>query len=453
MDGPLKRDGIFSMAQDISLIPGSPDQFKPTEMRLTADMLTAVGFLAVQLGGELGQMQTHKPEKRKYYVGLSGGGWRALSAAMGLFRGLSENGALPMVDMFSSVSGGTWFLTKLSFDEEFAKKVLESKVPISSIVLWWFEKKYFPAFKHVERSDERMSELATMLSTLAKGPISLVLGNGIEAAERFNYNWTKFIEKAVVGQQIADKVLATAKLAETTGGKFKPSVLLAFNWNQMHQWEDRVSRWFLQDKTAGKPSQYPVYTSAQFKRKPDGTGDVSVRAIGKNLKDKFSICEIKDKKAKFKDGSAKCELEFDFEGLTVGQVASASSAAVGGATVPSWLRNLVEATRHAIGTAKGGPTKSALCKYGIPYAWKKTIAPPACAGTTAFDKIMELLNCKDSKTPLQVAEDWSDFLVKMAVQMQVKNSKNEDKKKIHMAIDAVRSSLHTPCKCCQTNCP
>ena len=447
VDGPVKRDlkGMFAMSQHLTpFTPGRPGEFKPTDMRLATDMLTPSGFLSVDLGGELGVMQEKKPESKKYYVGISGGGWRALSAAMGAFRGLSETGALPMVDMFSSVSGGTWFLTKLSFDEQFAKKVLDSEVDISSVVLWWFEKKYFPAFHHVERNDERISALATMLSTLANGPLSTVIGNAIEAAERFNYNWRKFIEKAVVDQPIADKELAKAKLAQTTGEKFKESVALAFNWNQMHQWEDHQSRWFLKENTKGvakllntkgaEHPQYPVYTSAQFKRRADGTGDISVMATGKKLREKFSICEIKDKNAKYKAGSEVCEVEFDFDGLTIGQVASASSAAVGAATVPSWLQNLIQSTREAVGTAHTSAVKTGLCSYGIPHVFKKTIAPPPCAGNTAQDKILELMNCKNSKTALQAGEEWSNFLRKMAVKMKMKNS---PKSESHMAIDAV----------------
>ena len=95
------------------------------EMKLTADMLTTMGFLSLQLGNQsLPQPEQRKPDNKKYYVGISGGGWRALSGHIGAFRALSTRSALSEVDMFSSVSGGTWFLTKLAFDNDFAGKVL-----------------------------------------------------------------------------------------------------------------------------------------------------------------------------------------------------------------------------------------------------------------------------------------------------------------------------------------
>ena len=44
---------------------------------------------------------------------------------------------------------------------------------------------------------------------------------------------------------------------------------------------------------------------------------------------------------------------FDFGGLTVGQVASASSAAVGGGAVQVWMQNLIELARQSVRN-KGG---------------------------------------------------------------------------------------------------
>ena len=72
-------------------------------------------------------------------MGISGGGWRALAGHMGAFRALSNKGALPMVDMYSAVSGGSWFLSKLSFDNDFAGKVLGNHTHIAEDALQWFE--------------------------------------------------------------------------------------------------------------------------------------------------------------------------------------------------------------------------------------------------------------------------------------------------------------------------
>ena len=88
---------------------------------------------------------------KRFYVGVSGGGWRALAGHMGAFRALSSKHVLPAVDMFSSVSGGTWFLTKLAFDEKFSEKVLGNEMHISEDVLEWMERDYFPAIRNTTR--------------------------------------------------------------------------------------------------------------------------------------------------------------------------------------------------------------------------------------------------------------------------------------------------------------
>ena len=93
-------------------------EFNVFEMKLMTTMLTKMGFTSLQLGQErINKPRTIKDVWTKYYIGISGGGWRALAGHMGAFRALSQKGALPKVDMLSSVSGGTWFLAKLSFDD------------------------------------------------------------------------------------------------------------------------------------------------------------------------------------------------------------------------------------------------------------------------------------------------------------------------------------------------
>ena len=94
-------------------------------MKITPGMLTTMGFTSFEFGNKVVQEPETPPvksESKKYYVGISGGGWRALAGHMGAFRALSNHMVLPKVSMFSSVSGGTWFLTKLAFDDFFFHK-------------------------------------------------------------------------------------------------------------------------------------------------------------------------------------------------------------------------------------------------------------------------------------------------------------------------------------------
>ena len=123
--------------------PASP---KEIDMKITPGMLTTMGFTSFQFGSKLvkePETAPRKSESKKYYIGISGGGWRALAGHMGAFRALSNHMVLPEVSMLSSVSGGTWYLTKLSFDEYFSKKVLRNKTHIGEEALEWMEQEYF----------------------------------------------------------------------------------------------------------------------------------------------------------------------------------------------------------------------------------------------------------------------------------------------------------------------
>merc|ERR1712159_164734 len=100
-------------------------------MNLVTAMLTNTGLTSIPLGhGTLHapDRQLVKPRGKPYYVSISGGGWRALAGHMGAFRALSNKNALKLVDTFSSVSGGTWFLTKLAFDANFSQKVIGNDI-------------------------------------------------------------------------------------------------------------------------------------------------------------------------------------------------------------------------------------------------------------------------------------------------------------------------------------
>ena len=84
----------FSMHNDWE--PRQKDA-KTTEMKLTANMLTNTGFISLGLGEDATIHQTDQftPHTKKYYVGISGGGFRAFSGHIGAFRALNNRSALP----------------------------------------------------------------------------------------------------------------------------------------------------------------------------------------------------------------------------------------------------------------------------------------------------------------------------------------------------------------------
>ena len=210
-------------------------------MNLTTSMLTNVGFLSVNLGNEqFPQPGQRKPPSKKYYVGISGGGWRALAGHMGAFRALSNKGALPMVDMYSAVSGGSWFLSKLSFDDDFAGKVLDNHTRISDDVLQWFEGDFFPAITNTNPAPQKTNHapVRSFVSDMilqGPAPIKTSFGDAILSAEHFNFDWQKMVEESVLGHAVAKQRLSDAELANVTRAKFGEQCTLAFNWNRLHR--------------------------------------------------------------------------------------------------------------------------------------------------------------------------------------------------------------------------
>ena len=234
-------EATYRFRMDNDWTPTTIDTNKTIDMKLTMDMLTVAGFTAVQLGKAQMLELTQTNTSKQFYVGISGGGWRALSGHMGTFRRLSNTSLLPKVTMFSSVSGGSWFLSKLSFDEDFAAKVLTNGVPITEVVSEWFEKNYFPQMQRVDPPDSEGGGIKSSVPEIvsqAAGPIKQSFGTTMLAADRFDLSWQKTVEQSVLGKHVANKPLATAKLAPVTRAKFGQQCMLSFNWNQLPQWDD-----------------------------------------------------------------------------------------------------------------------------------------------------------------------------------------------------------------------
>ena len=191
-------DGLtYQFSIDNAWTPSSTiDAPNTIDMKLTTNMLKQTGFIHLKLAKEQQHLKLdkEKPASTKHYVCISGGGWRALAGAMGGFRALSNQDALRMVDMFSSVSGGSWFLSKLSFDEYFAKKVLGNHTGITNVVSEWFESEYFPAMENVNDSPQTTTDDAgvrSFVSTITlhlPDQISAWLGDAVLAADRFDFS-------------------------------------------------------------------------------------------------------------------------------------------------------------------------------------------------------------------------------------------------------------------------
>ena len=131
--------------------------------------------------------------------------------------------------------------------------------------------------------------------------------------------------------------------------------------------------------------------------------------------------------------------DFNLGGLTVGQVASASSAAAGAAAVREWVHNILELAQHKAKHAlKGGSGNIWYCSF---YRMLINNFVGACNKDTAVDEFLKLTGCETSdgkkENPAITAQRWSQFLEKMAVQMVVDSDSPEHVHAGHMAIDAV----------------
>ena len=119
---------------------------------------------------------------------------------------------------------------------------------------------------------------------------------------------------------------------------------------------------------------------------------------------------------------------FDFEGLTIGQVASASSAAAGVGAVRAWIQNVFDFAREKTDEAMGG----LQCRIS------ETLIGQVFYEQHVKDEFMTLLGCNKSETSRTTAERWRGYLHGMAVKMNLSNSTTGESHMSHMAIDAVR---------------
>ena len=463
LDYPVRLLGEFFVSAAGTL--DSLIQPKEIDMKLTTGMITSMGFTSFKFGNEA--LQEHdnesgKSKSKKVYVGVSGGGWRALAGHMGAFRALSNKNVLSTVDTFSSVSGGTWFLSKLAFDEKFSAKVLGNETNIGEDVLEWMERDYFPVIRNatpLHQNEQNLNQVASFLTTLvtqAPAPVRAALSTGIVAANHFHFSWQELVEQAVLGQGIiSDKPLARTKLANAARAKFGQATL-AFNWNQLHQWESpsTCSKWFLKHTSVpyvvgdiywDSHAQYPIYTSAFYQQRlSDDNISFNVTMQGKPMNNLFDVCYKKNEAfcgsntSIISDPNVKSACgKFEFHDLTVGQVVSASSAAVGGGAVRSWVQSIIELVRRKAKDALKGSVNVLYCsQYRM--LIENLLGP--CNRKTVLKEFFELLGCETDSVTKEDSKDtakrWVGFLQKMAVQMAIKSPLASDHQG-YMAIDAV----------------
>ena len=279
------------------------DSSQSIAAKLEIGMLTPAGLTSVHLGKKGNTrtfMKKNKSETSFIGVGVSGGGLRALAAHMGTFRALSNAGVLSQVNTFSSVSGGSWFLLKLSFDNAFARMVFDNKVPVAMAVSQWFEEEYYAAIRNLNRTrevdpDALVRSFVTRIIDQAPGPIRSVLGNTMMViADHFDFSWQDMVEQTILGHHVAHQKLTDAEIASETRAHFGQEFTLALNWNQLSQWEDgNYTLWFLKEKSGEQTShvQYPVYTSAMYKQSRNGAPEVEIKARGTALEKLFQVCQ------------------------------------------------------------------------------------------------------------------------------------------------------------------
>lgn len=400
------------------------------EIKMTTDMFTNTGFVTVRLGkAPIEEPPKRKSDDTKYYLSVSGGGWRALSSSIGALRGLSTTNALSNVDMFSSVSGGSWFLTKLTFDDEFASEVLGTDVPIGHVITKWYDTQYFPG---VNSGNQKpcTDDISRFLSAMSSGQTAIApedLGDMIGNYEHFGYDWGKLVHEFILGKKTSGKSLHTAKVAPFLRAKIPQQVKFAFNWNHFNHWGDDTRRYFLRDKKAGQMSQYPVYTNAHY----DLNGEeskVEVKARGWPMNDQFEVCHVE------KNGQHICG-DHDFSNLTVGQAASASSAYPGYLTVQSWMQSIFTQLRAKVGSML---TTTGLTGY-LTCGFLRKVAGLFLKGHCNEDaqtEIAKIIGCR-SETLEETTARWTKFMTNMAIDFtrRVKDSGELDTTK--MAFDAL----------------
>ena len=160
------------------------------------------------------------------------------------------------------------------------------------------------------------------------------------------------------------------------------------------------------------------------------------------FQEKDDFCEDGASNASGADVKSECA-QFEFHNLTVGQVTSASSAAVGGGAVRAWVQSVIELVRRKAKDALKGSVNVLYCsQYRM--LIENLLGP--CNRKIVLEEFFKFLGCETDSLEIEdsriTAKRWVGFLQKMAVNMAIKSPLERDHQG-HMAIDAVLTAQLT----------
>merc|ERR1719174_807032 len=140
----------------------------------------------------------------------------------------------------------------------------------------------------------------------------------------------------------------------------------------------------------------------------------------------------------YQQGDLACgAFHLDSGALTIGQVASASSAAAGGGAHVEWVNNLVRIARQKVTNAvEGGGLNLGYCSQ-MTLLLKQALSP--CNRDRVVEEFQQLIGCRDwmfqKELSVHTAARWSGFLKDMAVKMNISNAEGKSVIDGHVAID------------------
>lgn len=415
--------------------PEIAHRFTPDTSDGTTPVLTPLGLVSAQLPLGAPDIPVLGAEVIvHYYMGVSGGGWRALSAAMGAFRGLSKMRkedagdltALEQLKYVSSVSGGSWFMSSLMYSQVFSDLVLVSDEPVAIVVERWF-KAYFQALRtnSIAAMASPPTSLYQSIQLWNRLPLPGMGSSGLINAAGVAFDWRELIEKCVLDSFTPDLSAKdpTARIANKL-----QTAILSFNWLTLKTFmgpTDISSRLYPDADAVVYPpedpaTQDPIPTSFNVPTQVDAEqpGSVLMRGApaslhyGKRWKAEEFTCR-KTSKVDVRVPDAMPALttlknahdltfqagDIAFE-LTVGQIASLSSAAVGMMANIDWLSDAIKVIR-----AMHSSVTNCIIVRNLP------IAEPV------RDKLENILNCKRTSTvtPCKTMLPYSKAMEKLAV--------------------------------------
>lgn len=128
------------------------------------------------------------------HMAISGGGWRAMSSAMGVSRALHQLGHLSKIPTFSSVSGGTWHLAQLAMSPRYGAAVMGGNdTEFEASVTAWYAA-YSTLIPADYQSNSNLEETVEWYMG-KESPYTEI----IKLVAYFDYSWEKFVTAMLDG--------------------------------------------------------------------------------------------------------------------------------------------------------------------------------------------------------------------------------------------------------------